>query len=90
MPPRKRPSAAEQEPLPIERFVVVAVWSAATVQSSELRAAHIAAVHASIGPTTLPGDQGPGWRRAARVQEDEAQAPPGPTQQPGSHTACSL
>ncbi|GFH20699.1 hypothetical protein HaLaN_17864 [Haematococcus lacustris] len=90
-----------------QRFVVVAVWSAATVQSSELRAAHIATVHANAGPSTPPGKQreerragwktqrrqvrtpalyapalfvsphchqSPRWRRAARVQEDEAQA----------------
>ncbi|GFH16802.1 hypothetical protein HaLaN_13299 [Haematococcus lacustris] len=56
------------------RFVLVAVWSAATVQSGEPRAAHIAAVHASAGPSTPPGHQSPGWRRAARVQENEAEA----------------
>ncbi|KAJ9518561.1 hypothetical protein QJQ45_018536 [Haematococcus lacustris] len=33
------------------------VWSTATVQSGELRAAHIAAVHASAGPSTPPGKQ---------------------------------
>ncbi|KAJ9509528.1 hypothetical protein QJQ45_001976 [Haematococcus lacustris] len=33
------------------------VWSAATVQSGELRAAHIAAVHASAGPRTPPAKQ---------------------------------
>ncbi|KAJ9518351.1 hypothetical protein QJQ45_010323 [Haematococcus lacustris] len=38
-------------------FVVVVVWSAATVQSGELRAAHIATVHASAGPSTPPGKQ---------------------------------
>ncbi|GFH07610.1 hypothetical protein HaLaN_02438 [Haematococcus lacustris] len=85
------------------------------MQSGELRAAHIAAVHVSAGPSTTPGrqreerraewktqrrqvrtpalyapallvsphywcpriaacDQSPGWRRAARLQEDEAKA----------------
>ncbi|KAJ9505082.1 hypothetical protein QJQ45_010229 [Haematococcus lacustris] len=33
------------------------VWSAATVQSGELRAAHIATVHASAGPSTPLGKQ---------------------------------
>ncbi|GFH28008.1 hypothetical protein HaLaN_26417 [Haematococcus lacustris] len=52
------------------------VWSAATVQSSELRAAHIAAVHASAGPSTPPGKQHEEQRAEWKTQRRQVRTGP--------------
>ncbi|KAJ9527544.1 hypothetical protein QJQ45_025818 [Haematococcus lacustris] len=53
------------------------VWSAATVQSSELRAAHIATVHASAGPSIPPGKQREERRAEWKTQRRQVIKVPG-------------
>ncbi|GFH31410.1 hypothetical protein HaLaN_30453, partial [Haematococcus lacustris] len=52
------------------------VCSAATVQSDELRAAHITAVHASAGPRTPPGKQREERRAEWKTQRRQVRTRP--------------
>ncbi|GFH13394.1 hypothetical protein HaLaN_09270 [Haematococcus lacustris] len=109
MPPRKRPSAAEQEPLPIESprkqgsswsrcgplqlcspvssalltsFLFMPAQVLAPLQANNARSEGLIGkpsddryAQGRIPPCMAPHcHQSPGWRCAARVQEDEAQA----------------
>ncbi|KAJ9509737.1 hypothetical protein QJQ45_011265 [Haematococcus lacustris] len=61
----------------IGRATFFVVWSAATVQSSELRAAHFASVHASAGPRTPPAKQREERRAEWKTQRRQVIKVPG-------------